>query len=85
MSRFDDLFKSAKKQDSPEKKAPSNKTEQPSKKLSKSKDPNYVRTTVYLPQELHRQLKAIAATEGEEMSEIVEQLLKAWMSKHSDV
>ncbi|MEM9770007.1 MAG: CopG family transcriptional regulator [Cyanobacteria bacterium P01_D01_bin.73] len=55
-------------------------------KLSKSKDPAYQRTTIYLPKTLHRQLK-IAAMEGErEISEVVQSLVEEWLeSKRSDV
>lgn len=69
MSRFDGLFKVTGKEPAPEAEPPK------SAKLSKSKDPNYVRTTVYLPKELHRQLKSVAASEDLEMSEIVEELI----------
>jgi hypothetical protein len=51
MSRFDDLLK-AKKLKSGEPELSS------SVALSKSKDPNFVRTTVYLSKQLHRQLKS---------------------------
>ena len=47
--------------------------------LSKTKDPNYTRTTIYLPKMLHRKLKARAAEEGQEMSEIVETLVEEWL------
>jgi hypothetical protein len=51
MSRFDDLLKAKKlKPGEPELSS--------SVALSKSKDPNFVRTTVYLPKLLHRQLKS---------------------------
>lgn len=52
--------------------------------LSKSKDPGYKRTTVYLPADVHRQLKARAANEGREMSDIIETLVTEWL-KPSDV
>lgn len=48
-------------------------------KKSKSTNPDYVRTTVYLPKVLHRQLKAAAATEEKEMSEVFEQLIEQWL------
>lgn len=47
--------------------------------LSKTKDPNFTRTTIYLPKLLHRKLKAKAAEEGREMSEIVEALVEEWL------
>ncbi|MEG4058290.1 MULTISPECIES: CopG family transcriptional regulator [unclassified Microcoleus] len=47
--------------------------------LSKSKDPNFVRTTVYLPKLLHRQLKSAAAQSGQEMSELVEKSVAQYL------
>ena len=80
MSRFDELFNAAKKV--PE-------TEQvKSIKISKSKDPNYIRTTVYLPKELHRQLKSLAVLDDKEMSQIVEESLAQYLKSrptHLDV
>lgn len=51
--------------------------------LSKTKDPNFTRTTIYLPKMLHRKLKARAAEEGREMSEIVETLVEEWLKSQS--
>jgi hypothetical protein len=48
---------------------------------TKSTDPNYTRTTVYLPKQLHRQLKATAADEDKQMSDIIIQLLEEWLAK----
>lgn len=82
MSRFDELFNAAKK-------VPASEAE-PTKstKISKSKDPNYVRTTVYLPKELHRQLKSVAVSDEQEMSQIVEESLAQYLKSrknHLDV
>lgn len=68
--RFDDLFSTV-RHSSEEKTAP--------KRKSKSTDPNYIRTTVYLPKSLHRLLKATAVNEDLEMSEIVKEALEAWL------
>ena len=73
-SRFEDLFTAAR----PPKQEPEAR-DKPPQKRSKSKDPNYVRTTVYLPKELHRQLKAAAAAEDQEMSEVVTRLIQDWL------
>ncbi|MEG5175863.1 CopG family transcriptional regulator [Microcoleus sp. B3-D7] len=51
----------------------------PSVTLSKSKDPNFVRTTIYLPKLLHRQLKSAAAQSGQEMSELVEKSVAQYL------
>lgn len=47
---------------------------------SKSKDPNYQRTTIYIPKPMHRKLKAIAAEEEKEISAIVEDLVQQWLN-----
>ena len=78
-SRFDDLFGAVK-----------GRGEEPpqpeEKKKAKGSDPDYVRTTVYLPKQLHRRLKAAALDEEREMSEIVEDLVSQWLeSRSSDV
>ncbi len=52
---------------------------QPAKK-AKSVNPDYTRTTVYLPKKMHKQLKAIALDEEREMSSIVEELIDTWLS-----
>jgi hypothetical protein len=81
-SRFDALFGAAK----PKEPTPAPAEHKPAKK-SKSTDPNYVRTTVYLPKRLHKQLKAAAADEEQEMSEILEGLVEQWLKEraHPDV
>ena len=81
-SRFDALFGAAK----PKEQTPAPDEPKPAKK-SKSTDPDYVRTTVYLPKRFHKQLKAAAADEEREMSEILEGLVEQWLQSRgkSDV
>ena len=57
-----------------------------SESLAKSKDPNYVRTTIYISKDIHRQLK-IATIDGEDdMSDVIESLVKTWLSsKHLNI
>ena len=50
-------------------------------KKAKSANPDYTRTTVYLPRKMHKLLKAIALDEEREMSSIVEELIETWLSK----
>ena len=52
-------------------------------KKAKSANPDYTRTTVYLPKKMHKLLKAIALDEEREMSSIVEELIETWLSKRS--
>lgn len=47
---------------------------------SKSTDPDYVRTTVYLPKKLHRKLKLAAAADERQMSDIMSELLEKWLA-----
>ena len=68
MSRFDGIFKASR--------PPASDSDKP---LPKSKDPKYTRTTLYLPIEVHRKMKARAAEEGREMSDIMEELVKKWL------
>ena len=49
-------------------------------KKAKSANPDYTRTTMYLPKKMHKQLKAIALDEEKEMSSIVEELIDAWLN-----
>jgi hypothetical protein len=74
-SRFDDLFSAArsKTEDITE----SAKIEETKK--SKSSNPDYVRTTIYLPKRLHQQLKVAAVQGDKDMSEIIERLVDAWV------
>ena len=52
-------------------------------KKAKSANPDYTRTTVYLPKKMHKLLKAIALDEEREMSSIVEELIETWLSLRS--
>lgn len=49
-------------------------------KKAKSVNPDYTRTTVYLPKKMHKKLKAIALDEEREMSSILEELIETWLS-----
>lgn len=49
-------------------------------KKAKSANPDYTRTTMYLPKKMHKQLKAIALNEEKEMSSIVEELIDTWLN-----
>lgn len=92
-SRFDALFGAAKlpkplEQDTPE--SEQNEVDRPApdtqgSALSKGKDPNYQRTTVYLPKTMHRKLKAASAEEGREMSNVIEELIQQWLDRRKDV
>ena len=47
-----------------------------SKSLPKSKDDQYIKSTFYLPKELHKKLKALSVQEEQDMSDIVTNLLE---------
>ncbi len=56
-SRFDDLFGAA-RTSSIEPESKLQPIEKPLIRKTKSTDPDYIRTTVYLPKQLHKQLKS---------------------------
>ncbi len=51
--------------------------------VAKSTNPDYTRTTIYLPKKMHKKLKAYAVEEEKEMSSIVEELIGAWLTSKS--
>jgi hypothetical protein len=78
MSRFDDLLKAKKLKPGEPDLEPV-----PTAALPKSKDPNFVRATVYLPKQMHRDLKSAAAQSGEEISELVEKSVAQYLQQLS--
>lgn len=77
-SRFDELIDAARSRQKRD-----NIQEQNQEKVtfkSKSTDPDYVRTTVYLPKKLHRKLKLAAAADERQMSDIMTELLEKWLA-----
>ena len=52
-------------------------------KKAKSVNPDYTRTTLYLPKKMHKKLKAIALEQETEMSSIVEELIEGWLNSQS--
>lgn len=82
-SRFDDLLKAKKLKPGEPDIAPA-----PTSALPKSKDPNFVRATVYLPKQMHRDLKSAAAQSGSEISELVEKSVAQYLlqlSAHKNI
>ena len=49
----------------------------------KSKDPGYVQMGLYLPEKLHQRMKAAAALNGLEMSDVAAQAIELWLSKNA--
>ena len=52
------------------------------KPLPKSKDPNYSQIGIYLPTEIHKQMKIGAAMTGLEMSEIAAKGIEMWLKEN---
>ncbi|OUL37463.1 CopG family transcriptional regulator [Nostoc sp. T09] len=75
-SRFDDLIDAARSRQQRDNLQP---TEAQPNSLSKSTDPEYIRTTIYLPKQLHRKLKATAASQERQMSDIMTELVEQWL------
>jgi hypothetical protein len=80
-SRFDELIDAARSRQKRDK--PQEVNEEKVTFKSKSTDPDYVRTTVYLPKKLHRKLKLAAAADERQMSDIMTELLEKWLSQKS--
>lgn len=84
-SRFDDLFSAARTR--PGKSAQEESVE-PTKKTpvrkTKSTDPSYIRTTVYLPKQLHKQLKTAATDEEREMSDIAAEAIAHYLEERRE-
>ncbi|WP_019503326.1 hypothetical protein [Pleurocapsa sp. PCC 7319] len=58
-------------------------TDAQTSKKAKSVNPDYTRTTLYLPKKMHKKLKAIALEQETEMSSIVEELIEGWLNSQS--
>lgn len=78
-NRFDELIDAARSRQKRDR--PQESTEEKVTFKSKSTDPDYVRTTVYLPKKLHRSLKLAAAADDRQMSDIITELLEKWFDK----
>ncbi|MEL6164472.1 MAG: CopG family transcriptional regulator [Cyanobacteria bacterium J06628_3] len=78
-SRFDELIDAARSRQKRDK--PQELAEEKVNFKSKSTDPDYVRTTVYLPKKLHRSLKLAAAADDRQMSDIMTELVENWLSQ----
>lgn len=79
-SRFDDLFGAASSRRA-EPEPQLQPIEKAKERKTKSTDPDYIRTTVYLTKQLHKQLKTAAADEEREMSEIAEEALVQYLKE----
>lgn len=84
-SRFDNFINAARaKPTSPHPGADEATPKQDQERKSKSSNPNYMRTTVYLSRQIHRRLKSAAASEEKEISEIVEALVEEWLASREN-
>ena len=82
-SRFDELIHAARSRQNRDKSIDLDEEKVTFK--SKSTDPNYVRTTVYLPKKLHRSLKLAAAADERQMSDIMTELVEKWLSQKGSI
>lgn len=55
-----------------------------SKRLPKNKDPEFQRTTVYLPKSLLKQIKIAAAQEELDASELIAKATQEWIEARRD-
>ncbi|BDA74257.1 Helix-turn-helix protein, CopG [Rivularia sp. IAM M-261] len=79
-SRFDDLIDAARSRKQRDE-LPSIVEEDKLGIKSKSTDPNYIRTTIYLPKQLHRRMKAAALSQDRQMSDVIAELVEQWLLK----
>ncbi|BAZ39529.1 helix-turn-helix protein, CopG [Calothrix sp. NIES-4101] len=79
-SRFDDLIDAARSRQQRDD-LPSVESKVDVK--SKSTDPNYIRTTVYLPKQLHKRMKAAALLQDKQMSDVIAELVEQWLLTQS--
>jgi Ribbon-helix-helix protein, copG family len=85
-SRFENLFKVARSQPSESAAAePEQAVNDSDRQLAKHKNPDYQRTTLYLPKAIHRKLKAAAAESDREMSDIMEELVEQWLESRINI
>ncbi len=79
ISNNPDIQTSEKNKDVSNTKTPTSKRSDVQMSKAKSANPDYVRTTIYIPKKMHKKLKAIAVEDEREMSEIMEELLDNWL------
>lgn len=83
-SRFDDLFGAARSNRPEQEVKTSDEKASIEKSKSKSTDPGYIRTTVYLPKQLHKKLKSAAADEEREMSDIAAEAIAQYLEERRE-
>lgn len=82
-SRFDALFGAVRQPQTDPESQPAIEDSSAAEPIAKGKDPNYQRTTIYLPKVLHRKFKAAAVGADREMSDIVEELIEQWLKSNA--
>ena len=50
---------------------------------AKHSDPEYVQTSIYLPRSVKNKVRARLIEQGRELSALVEQMLKEWLTKQT--
>jgi hypothetical protein len=87
MSRFDQLIGAVgkkKEQEAPVVEVPASPSPPtPNSSKAKGKDPNYQRTTFYIPKDIHREFKMAALEDDLEMSDIIETLISQWLRERN--
>ena len=86
MSKFDGIFEAAKGKEKPKKRPRAAKASAPparrrGRPAGKRSDPDYEAITAYIRRDTHRDVKIalLQAGDGQEFSELVEQLLSKWL------
>jgi hypothetical protein len=55
----------------------------PGRKPGKHSDENYTQTSIYLPIELRNRVRSRLYEQGQEMSGLIEDMLREWLAKQS--
>jgi hypothetical protein len=83
MSKFDKISSTAKGRDKVQKPSPSNETvpRRRGRPSGKRSDPDFVQTTSYIRSDTYKAIKIalLEEDEGQEYSELVEELLSKWL------
>jgi hypothetical protein len=82
-NRFAGLFSTA-RVTQPVEPASVRKEKKEAERTTKSTDPTYQRTTLYIPKTLHRQFKSATIDDDQEMSEVMEKLIQEWLESRKN-
>ena len=80
---FADVIQSHRESSHPVTQVPKSLGTEESKPSAKSTNKEYVKLTAYVPKELHRAAKSRLVAQGREISDLIEDLVSAWLTKET--